>query len=95
MVGLLRRGPRGVLGKLSGDPAVATAAVALLCGWSDPLDLLALDADDYAIAVAVVNEAEKLRSQRDKAAADYQAAKNANLTAEGILRGLKRMLGRR
>lgn len=93
MVGVLDVGPGGARGKLSGDPAITTAAVALLNGWSDPLDLLSLDDDDYAIAVAVISEAEQLRAKRDKHFADYAAAKTANSLLPGLVKAIKRMLG--
>lgn len=66
-----------------------TAAVALLSGWSDPLDLLALSPHDYALAVAVIAEADRLRDKRDQALADYVAAKTAGLTAQHIARMLR------
>lgn len=66
----LGRGGRGAPGKLSSDPAIRTAAVALLLGWSDPLDLLALDPADYAIAVEIVRDAQKMDSDRRRAELD-------------------------
>lgn len=92
MVRLLHGRPRGALGKLSGDPAITTAAVALLTGWSNPLELLALDPEDYRVAVAIVQEAERLRYQRDKQLADYQAGKTANLLLPGLVKAIRRML---
>lgn len=92
MVRLLRGRPGGARGKLSGDPAVTTAAVALLNGWSDPLELLALEPEDYRVAVAVIQEAERLRAQRDRNAADYQAAKTANALLPGLVKAIRRML---
>lgn len=92
MVRLLDGRPGGARGKLSGDPAVTTAAVALLSGWANPLDLLALDPEDYTVAVAVIQEAERLRAQRDKQLADYQSVKTANALLPGLVKAIRRML---
>lgn len=54
--------------------------------------LLALDGPDYAIAVAVVSEAERMRAQRDKHVADYAAVKTANALLPGLAKAISRML---
>jgi hypothetical protein len=77
---------------LSSDPAITTAAVALLTGWGDPLAFLALASDDYAVAVAVVKKAEELRFQRDKGNADYLAAKTGNAILPGLVKTIRRMI---
>lgn len=84
MVGLqpLRRG--GARGKLRGDPAVRTAAVALLTGHADPLGLLALERHDYATAVAVIEEAAELKSEYDQQLAEYTAARIAQQLIPGL-----------
>lgn len=84
----------GALGKLSGDPAVQTAAVALLHGWSDPLAFLALDGDDYAIAVAVVTAARDQRLEWDKQLADYQSSHTGYETAVRIVPPLSKTFSR-
>lgn len=94
MVRVLRRRAGGAGGKLTGDPAIRTAAVALINGWADPLDVLALDPDDYAVAVAVVAEADRLRADQAKALADYTAAKTANLLLPGLVKALSRLVKR-
>lgn len=53
-----------MIAELQDDPAVRTAAVALQLGWSDPWSLLRLDADDWTVAVAVVNAAAEDRAER-------------------------------
>jgi hypothetical protein len=63
---------------------VTTAAVALINGWGDPLDLLALDPEDFSVAVAVVREAERMRAEQDAAKAEA----SARLIARELLPGL-------
>lgn len=67
----------GARGKLSGDPAVTTAAVALLLGYSDPLGFLALERGDMGLAVAIVEKADELRAEQAKQLADYTANRTA------------------
>lgn len=59
---------------LSKDPDVFAAAVAGLNGHGDFLALLALHPADFEIAVAVVNEQQRVIAQRRKADMDYLAA---------------------
>jgi hypothetical protein len=73
---------------------VTTAAVALLSGWSNPLGLLALDPDDYRVAVAVVQEADRLRVDRDKHFAEYQANETARLLLPGLVKAIHRAIVR-
>lgn len=65
---MVRRSDRGHRiggsGKLSGDPAVYTAGVALALGhWPFATPLLEMDTDDddWTVAVAVIEQAHKLR----------------------------------
>lgn len=70
-------GPRGpesrgrFFDRLADDPAVETAAVALLLGVSDPLAWLARDGVDYATQVAVVRKAAQIRN--DERTAELKA----------------------
>jgi hypothetical protein len=78
-------GPReGVRGKLTGDPAVQSAAVALLAGVADPLGFLALSPDDNRVMVAVVNEAVRIRDEHERALLDYVARATSGQTIAGI-----------
>ncbi len=88
MVGLQPAGRGGARGKLSGDPVVTTAAVALLLGHSDPLGLLALERRDYNLAVTVVEKAAEIRSEYDQQLAEYTAA----MTAKHLMPGLRSVL---
>lgn len=92
MVRLLDRGPRaGVPGKLRGDPAVETAAVAASLGL-DPLRFLALGSDDAAIYAVALERATKIQADRDKWFVDAISTKTAGLTARFITRWLARAL---
>ncbi|MFW6776069.1 hypothetical protein ACOACO_17430 [Nocardioides sp. CPCC 205120] len=68
-----------------------TAAVALLNGWADPMRLMRLSPDDWLIASSVVMEAQRLRTERDRALADYVAAHTARQTARPIVKALARV----
>lgn len=84
MVRVQPRWGGGVRGKLSGDPAVTTAAVALLLGYPDPLGLLGLGRADYAIAVAAISKAADLKAEHETRLADYTAAQTANNLMPGL-----------
>lgn len=89
MVRVRRRADGARRGKLTRDPAIEQAAVALLHGiW--PLQFLGLAPDDYRVVAAVVNRAQRLVEEQAKALADYQAAKTAGLTTQGITRWISR-----
>lgn len=75
------------------DPAVRTAAVALVNGWGDPVALLALPPDDYSVAAAVVREADRMRAERDQAAADYLAQATASRVVDLLAKALRRGRG--
>jgi hypothetical protein len=62
-----------VPGKLSSDPDVNTAAVALLLGHPNPLDLLGQHPSDFLLSVAVVRQAAKLDADRRKAETEVLA----------------------
>ena len=70
------------------DPAVRTAAVAITHGL-DPMRLLALGGDDYAVAVAALQVAEELRSKRDAALLKAAAEGIARRTIERLVRALR------
>lgn len=77
-----RRGARGGdSGKLTGDPAIRDAAVAVLLGSDQRfgLDFLTLDDDERPIAVAVLNEVARMRTNET----DYLAHKIAKSTWGG------------
>lgn len=85
MVGLRLAGRgEGVRGKLKGDPAVAAAAVALLTGVTDPIGMLALSPDDGRLMAAIVNEAVRIRDERERALLDYVARMTAGQTTSGF-----------
>lgn len=86
-----RRGP--ALGKLSSDPAVRSAAVALLLGI-DPLEYLGQAPADFEITTAVIAEAHRLRVEEAKQHADYLSARTAGLTAQAITRWLGKNIPR-
>lgn len=87
MVRLRPAGPReGRRGKLSGDPAVQAAAVALLEGVGDPLGFLAAAPEDARILAAIVREAGRMRAEREQQLADYVAAKASNHVVSGFAR---------
>lgn len=74
----------GVRGKLTGDPAVTAAAVALIAGVSDPIGMLALSPDDGRLMAAIVNEAVRIRGERELAYLDYVARRTAGHTVSGV-----------
>ena len=85
-----QRGTRsGVLGKLTGDPAVTSAAVAVTFGIN-PLWFLGLAPHDYVVAAAAVAKAQELRDKQARGLADYQSSKTAGLTARAITRWIAR-----
>lgn len=85
MVRVPLAGPRaGVRGKLTGDPVVTAAAVALLAGVSDPLGMLALAPDDARLMAAIVNEAGRLKAERERALIEYLARLTAGQTVSGV-----------
>lgn len=94
MVSLDERDARGgARGKLSSDPAVRSAAVALLLGL-DPLEYLGLSPSDFQITSAVVEEAHRLRTEQMQQQADYVSARTAGLTAQAITRWLAKNIPR-
>lgn len=58
----------------------------------DPLRFLALSGEDYSLAVAILNEANRLEQEAWQRRTDYLSARTAGMTASHILRGLRRML---
>lgn len=95
MVRVRHRGPGArAAGKLSRDPAVQAAAVALLLGV-DPLTFLAQHPDDLAITAAVVQKAEDLRAERERALVEALSTRTAGLTAQAITRWIARNFKRR
>lgn len=91
MVRVRHRAAGARRGKLTSDPAIGSAAVALLHGL-DPLTFLGLHPDDYRLTVAVVDRAQRLREDAAVALADRQAARTAGLTAQAITKWLGRAL---
>jgi len=85
-------GAGACLGKLSGDPAVEAAAVALLLGHSDPLQLLARAPNDYAIDAAILNRAAQLQADRARAQADYLAGQIARQVVPPLAKHLSRLV---
>lgn len=86
------REPRpGARGKLTRDPAVETAAVALLHGF-DPIQFLSYDPEDFAVAQAVLKHAQQKRADEIKWFADYVSARTAGLTSRSITRWFARAL---
>lgn len=70
---------------------VDTAAVALRHGF-DPMTFLAYSPEDWQIAVAVLERAQKQRGDEMKWALDYVSAKTAGQTAGHINRWWGRAL---
>lgn len=85
-----RPGTAGVLGKLTRDPAIKAAGVAITLGL-DPLWYLGLDPGDADLVEAAMVEASRNRNSRDMALADRTAAQ----TSSGVAAALKRLLPRR
>lgn len=81
----------GRAGKLSSDPAVTTAAVALSLGYADPLSLLALDRHDFNVMVAAIEVARTMQDDYDTALAKYNAALTANYLAPIIVKALNQI----
>jgi hypothetical protein len=69
---------------------VETAAVALLHGF-DPIQFLAYDPEDLAVAMAVLKHAQQKRADELKWFGDYIAGRTAGLTAKAITRWFGRM----
>lgn len=57
-----------------------SAAVALILGRSDPLGLLAASPQDAAVELAVLEEAQRLRTERD----EWQIEQTATLIANRL-----------
>ncbi|GAB3867389.1 hypothetical protein GCM10028801_41270 [Nocardioides maradonensis] len=90
MVADHERGPgQGAAGKLTSDPAVETAAVALLHGF-DPLQFLGYAPEDYDVAIAVLERAQKIRADELKWFADYVSGRTAGLTSQAITKWIAR-----
>lgn len=93
MVGLHGLGDRsGVRGKLTRDPAVHSAAVALLVGVTDPLGFLATDPADWPIVRAVVIEADRIKAERERDLAVAVADRTAARTVAGVAQVVRRAL---
>lgn len=60
-------------------------------GWN-PLDYLALEADDARLANAVIREAVRLEDERTRGRLDYLASKTASITAQAITKWLAKNL---
>ncbi|SDC46291.1 hypothetical protein SAMN05421872_102349 [Nocardioides lianchengensis] len=85
-----RHARAGHRGKLTGDPVlIEGAAVALSLGY-DPLRYLGHHPDDLVLVTAVLEKAQQIRQDREKALADYLAGKTAGLTARSITRWIAR-----
>lgn len=60
----------------------------------DPLATLALEADDYRVLMAVVEEQARLEDERERGRLDYVASKTASLTAQSITKWLGKNLSK-
>lgn len=89
-----RPGPPGVLGKLTGDPAIKAAGVAISFGL-DPLRYLSLGPDDADIVDAALVEASRYRNQREAALADRTGAQTSNGVNVAVRNLVKAMRPRR
>ncbi len=65
------------------------AAAALLVGWGDPLALLALDDDDLLIASVVVDEAWRLRGDRERQQLKWAAENTGRAVANSVAKMLR------
>ena len=74
---------RGRLGKLARDPAVLTAAVALLHGI-DPIRMLNLPRSDWTFCCAVLAAAERLYVERRTAETRQLAVEIVNTLAQAM-----------